>query len=247
MANKNKGSWDGIGVLVWIQIFLWIAIPLSLAWIIYCLYLKKISYAWAPLVLLISLASWFGYVYISQALEERARAKENAAWLANTENKHFSSERLGLSFDYISVRRFYQDAVTVEEKGDVVRVLLGDDKKESGVLQVFAKEPNSTLLSFLQNKYAKDFPTCRFVSFKDAEYARFQSDYEVVIVHDENGCPNLNIKGGSQDGTLLVMNTKHPQKYVSVLRGAEADSIQAFKPTETNQFPIRWYESIVIN
>lgn len=235
---------------------LWIGIPFSIIWTTYCIYTKDITQAWASILFLVVITSMYTFSYVSSAVQKHIALKQKSAWLARTENKQFSSKKLGISFDYISEQEFSGKQVIVEEKDTSVTIELGNDNTFGGEVRVFQKKEGSTLLSHLQNKYAKDFPKCRFMLVQHDGYTyggygrNLISNQEFVTMYDDsydNGCPNIPtyVDVLKTHQTLYVMNKDHPEKYLFIR--IPDYPIPTYKPTKENEYPMKWYESIIFD
>ncbi len=252
LAWKTMGR---LGMVDYITPFLfWIAIPICVIWFGYFIFTKDFVHIWMPIGVLLLLAFPFVYGYITQTVKENTVVTKSKEWLQRTENKHFSSDILGISFDYVSERPFSNDKVSIKEDGNIIRVLFDKDKAGGGSLLVSQKDPNTTLASSLQKKYSKDFPECKFVVYDVSPFRitmtnGFVAGYEFVRCtgidgFSSKGCPRMGIEIMGNSKSMFIMDKGHPEKYIYIT--LPSVSIEASKPTEEDRYPIKWYESIVI-
>jgi hypothetical protein len=221
-----------LGILA--AIFIW--------WVIYFSVTKDFRRMRIPAIILLSLAAFFGFIFLKEQIKNFIDNRNHSAWLARTNNAHFDSSKLGISFSYVSESEF-EGAVTVEEKNNVIRLLLSKNPDGAGTIEVFQKDSSLGLVEFLAKKYSKKYPDCELAP----DVWTFPKKYEVVVSNvpnNNNECPFL-IPGGN-DPQYFIMDKKIPDKYI-LLTVQHYSYIEAYKPTHKDENVPQWFETIIFS
>ena len=147
--------------------------------------------------------------------------------LSTLENKTYISEKLGISFNYLSGDTD-GSGVTIREEGNSIYF----SPEEKGVLTLYQKDPKVSLIDTLKALYSESYSSCELYpegmigdeqGFELGTF-HFPSTYSFVILQPSDGrlpvdhCPP--ITPTTVDHTKLrrvvIMDTLHPDRYVAI-------------------------------
>ena len=138
----------------------------------------------------------------------------------------------------------------IKEAEDIIKLNLEKDPKSGGALKVFSKDTGSTLLDYLNKKYNKTNPLCRFADYTNGA---FPPNYSVIVMYGDpatgEGCPVFGIEVEHEAGSenvenYFLMDNSHAGKYVFL--SVPEYGFPAYKPKNANDFPPKWFETIVL-
>ncbi len=224
---------------------------LLLWWIVYFILTKDFAGIWVSLILLLIVGGYFVNYQLQTSAQKNQEKTDKLAWLAKAENKEYVSDKLGISFKYISESEF-GGKVSIREDGDVITVTSEKGQYDGGALKVFTKDAKTSLFDYLQIKYGKLYPNCRFSQFVTDNLngwtPHFPENYSIVVMYrkiSEDDCPKIGVEVEHQTSiqNYFILDNNHPAKYIFL--SLPDYPIEAYKPKSEQDFPPKWFETIV--
>ena len=263
--NLNQGEWL-LGLSQAYVVICTLA-AIAILWLIYFAIIRDFKMMWIPggirivlIILVIGFIVTTRYNDDPKNVDKQYQAslekdyQKSLPWLNKVENKEYFSKNLGISFQYISPTE-YGGVVEIKESDDIIKLNLEKDSKGGGAIKVFSKDTKFTLLDYLNKKYNKTNPLCRFATYTKEGLGgtTLPSNYSVVVMYGDpatgEGCPVFGIEVEHKDGSEYVLNyfimdNSHPEKYIFL--SVPEYGFPAYKRKNANDFPPKWFETIVL-
>lgn len=240
--------WSGIGDGIILAIVFLVNVVLFLCWSVYYGFYARDywshAYVFHILTGVVFLTIFvLGYEFIWDKLENLLYERKHAAWEQQLTTKEYTSEKLGITFHYVSDTFAYNTYGTtiIQEINDTIRLYIGEYL--SSVIQVHTKDPKMTLM----RAFRRDYKYSRFVIDKWDSLSNLPGSYVSILLHYDKSYPSapiIDLPMDSQisaDNTIyLIMDTEHPDRYMIIISwGIDLDA------SKTDSGPSKSWRSTV--